>query len=182
MSLVILDRDGVINIDSADYIKSAEEWQPIEGSIEAIALICSKGYKVYVATNQAGLARGLFEQDQLDSMHEKLKTLVAKAGGSIEAIMFCPHHPKDGCACRKPKTGLLDQIQTHSKEDLEDQFFVGDSLKDVQAALSANAKPALVLTGNGQQTLKDLNDQQLEEQVIVFNDLKCFSEWLEKAD
>jgi D-glycero-D-manno-heptose 1,7-bisphosphate phosphatase len=109
--IIVLDRDGVINQDSSDYIKSAEEWTPLEGSIEAIAELCKKGYKIYIATNQAGLARGLFEPSDLDEMHNKLRRLVEDAGGEVSGIFFCPHHPDEQCGCRKPKPGLLEQIQ-----------------------------------------------------------------------
>lgn len=152
MPIIALDRDGVINVDSADYIKSAEEWNPLPGSIEAIALLCAKGYQVFVATNQAGLARGLFTEGDLMAMHEKLQDLVSKAGGNIDGIFYCPHHPEDDCECRKPQPGLLRQIESAASESLKGQPFVGDSRKDIEAALALGAKPVLVRTGNGSST------------------------------
>ena len=176
MPVIALDRDGVINIDSPNYIKSSDEWMPIPGSIEAISLLCEKGYKVYVATNQAGLARGLFDLDDLNAMHDKLTSLVERAGGRIGGIMFCPHHPDEGCGCRKPKPGLLEQIQVHSGESLTGQYFVGDSLKDIQAAEAIGARPALVLTGNGAKTRLEVG-----EHVSVFSDLADFARRVEPA-
>ncbi len=173
MAIIALDRDGVINIDSPDYIKSSDEWRPIPGSIEAIKLLCDLGYKVYVATNQAGLARGLFTQTDLDGMHNKVITLVSSAGGAVEAIMFCPHHPDEQCDCRKPQPGLLEQIEVHSGESMQGQFFVGDSLKDIQAAKSIAATPVLVLTGNGNKTKLQLS--QTGEEVATFDNLLAFA-------
>ncbi len=174
MAIVALDRDGVINFDSPDYIKSSEEWQPIPGSIEAISSLCEKGYRVYVATNQAGLARGLFDHSALTAMHDKLTRLVEEAGGTIAGIMFCPHHPDEQCACRKPKPGLLAQIEAHSGESMKGQYFVGDSLKDIEAANAIGASPALVLTGNGTKTRLLMSDK-----TPVFNDLADFARQLE---
>jgi len=175
MPIVVLDRDGVINIDSADYIKSAEEWQPLPGSIKAIALLCDKGYDVYVATNQAGIARGLFSLSDLEAMHRKLRSLVKEEGGEIAGIRFCPHHPDDQCSCRKPKPGLLKQIATDSGESIQGQAFVGDSLKDLQAARAVNAKAVLVLTGNGQKTRSEI-PKELESAVSVFENLAAFAD------
>jgi D-glycero-D-manno-heptose 1,7-bisphosphate phosphatase len=172
MAVIALDRDGVINIDSRDYIKSAAEWQPIPGSIEAIAQLGQKGYDIYVATNQAGLARGLFTMSDLNEMHEKLVAMTEAAGGRICGIMFCPHHPDHECDCRKPKPGLLHQIEVHSGESMQGQYFVGDSLKDIQAARSINAAPVLVLTGNGKETKK-----KLDGSIPTFNDLAAFAQF-----
>lgn len=170
MRIVVLDRDGVINVDSANYIKSAEEWQPLPGSISAIAGLFKKGYQVYIATNQAGLARDLFDLKALEQMHSKLISLVEREGGQIAGIFFCPHHPDERCACRKPKPGLLRQIEAASKTSLEDQPFVGDSLKDIEAAKAIGAKPILVRTGNGRET----ETQLTETNVDIFDDLKAF--------
>jgi D-glycero-D-manno-heptose 1,7-bisphosphate phosphatase len=149
MKLVILDRDGVINFDSDAYIKSPEEWVPIPGSIEAIAALARNGYTVCVATNQAGLARGLFDERTLEAMHDKMRALVDGAGGRIACIAHCPHHPDDGCSCRKPRPGLLLQIAARHAVSLQDVPFIGDSEKDLQAACAAGARPILVRTGNG---------------------------------
>jgi len=149
MEIVVLDRDGVINHDSDDYIKSAEEFTPIEGSITAIARLCEAGFKVVVATNQSGLARKYFDEDQLSEIHHLLCSLVEEAGGVIDGIFYCPHHPDEGCTCRKPRTGLLEQIETEFSCKLRGSYFVGDSLKDIEAARAFNCKPILVRTGKG---------------------------------
>lgn len=154
MRLIILDRDGVINQDSANFIKSAQEWQPIPGSLEAIARLNQADYRVVIATNQSGLARGLFHITQLHEIHRKMYQLLAGVGGSIDAIFFCPHGPDDDCYCRKPKPGLfLDIAQRLQLETLTAVPAVGDSIRDIRAAQAAGANPILVLTGKGQQTL-----------------------------
>jgi D-glycero-D-manno-heptose 1,7-bisphosphate phosphatase len=158
--IVILDRDGVINEDSADYIKNPGEWIPIEGSLEAIALLHKNGYRVYIATNQAGIARGKLTELQLLAIHEKLQQRVSSAGGRISGIHYCPHHPDDNCPYRKPLPGMLNRIGTDSGLEFTDQnvdvAFVGDSLKDLQAAEAAGCRPVLVLTGNGIKTREDV--------------------------
>jgi D-glycero-D-manno-heptose 1,7-bisphosphate phosphatase len=154
MKLIILDRDGVINEDSDAYIKSPEEWIPIPGSLEAIARLTRAGYRVAVATNQSGLARGLFDMDTLQRIHDKMRRAVAAAGGEIAAIFFCPHGPDEACACRKPQPGLLWEIAAHFNMDLGGVPAVGDSLRDIQAAQAVGAKPILVRTGKGESTLK----------------------------
>lgn len=155
---VLLDRDGVINHDSDDYIKSPEEWEAIEGSLEAIALLNSQGYKVVVITNQAGLERGLFDQATLDSIHAKMHRMVQEKGGTITAVYFCPHRPETACNCRKPKPGLLEAFAAEYHADLKDTPFVGDTIKDIQAAVSAGAQPILVKTGKGRKTLANNPD------------------------
>jgi D-glycero-D-manno-heptose 1,7-bisphosphate phosphatase len=154
MSYIILDRDGVINFDSDQYIKSPDEWHPIPGSLEAIARLNRHGYRVLVATNQSGVARGLYDIGILDQIHEKLMRELAAVGGYVEEIFFCPHHPDDNCVCRKPKPGLIHKIQAKYPVDPANTFFVGDSHADMQAALSAGCSPLLVLTGNGKKTLE----------------------------
>jgi D-glycero-D-manno-heptose 1,7-bisphosphate phosphatase len=153
MKLIILDRDGVINEDSDDYIKSPEEWVPIHGSLEAIARLTRAGYRIAVATNQSGVARGLFDGDTLQRIHDKMHKAVAAAGGEIAAVFFCPHGPDDGCACRKPQPGLLRDIGAHFNVDLRGVPAVGDSLRDVQAAQAVGARPILVRTGKGEKTV-----------------------------
>lgn len=150
--IIILDRDGVINFDSDAYIKSADEWIPIPGSLEAIARLTRAGYRVLVVTNQAGIGRGLFEQPTLDAIHDKMKRMTAQNGGSIDEIFFCPHAPEDQCACRKPRPGLYHAIANQLGTDLHNIPSIGDSLRDVQAALAAGARPILVRTGNGRET------------------------------
>jgi D-glycero-D-manno-heptose 1,7-bisphosphate phosphatase len=152
---VLLDRDGVINHDSDDYIKSPQEWQPIEGSLAAIALLHQAGFKVVVISNQSGLARGYYSLETLTEIHAKMQRRVAEHGGEIEAIYFCPHAPGDNCNCRKPKTGLLQLFSQHYDCDLENLFFVGDSFSDIQAAQAVAARPLLVKTGKGLKTLTE---------------------------
>jgi len=161
MKIIVLDRDGVINRDSDDYIKSAEEFVPIEGSIAAIARLCTAGFKVVVATNQSGLSRKYFDEDQLSEIHHLLCSMVEQAGGVIDGIFYCPHHPDECCSCRKPKTGLLEQVEHEFACELRGCYFVGDSLKDIQAARAFNCKPILVRTGKGlitEQSLCASND------------------------
>ena len=154
MKLVVLDRDGVINVDSDEYIKSPEEWKPIPGSLEAIARLTQAGYQVVVATNQSGLRRGLFDMAALNAMHIKMHKAVNQVGGSIDAVFFCPHAPDAGCACRKPQPGMLLEIARRFKLALTEVAVIGDSLRDLQAASAAGARPVLVLTGKGEKTLK----------------------------
>ncbi len=161
MKFIVLDRDGVINRDSDGYIKSAKEFIPIEGSITAIVRLCAAGYKVVVATNQSGISRKYFDEDQLSEIHHLLCSLVEEAGGVIDGIFYCPHRPDEGCSCRKPKTGLLDQIEKEFACELQGCYFVGDSLKDIEAARAFNCKPILVRTGKGlitEQSLCETND------------------------
>ncbi len=147
--VVILDRDGVINHDSPDYIKTPDEWQPIAGSLEAIAQLTRNGYRVFVATNQAGIGRGIFSSDTLADIHRKMQIMVAEAGGELAGIAHCPHQPSDNCECRKPKPGLLRQIATRYGVTVTGQPFVGDSTRDVEAAIAGGCEAVIVLTGNG---------------------------------
>ena len=153
MKLIILDRDGVINEDSDDYIKSPEEFVPITGSLEAIARLTHAGYTVLVVTNQSGIARGYYDVETLNRMHEKLKRLLNAFGGRIDGIFFCPHAPDDHCDCRKPRTGLYEEIARRFDTDLTDVPCIGDSLRDIQAAQQVGATPILVRTGKGERTL-----------------------------
>jgi D-glycero-D-manno-heptose 1,7-bisphosphate phosphatase len=153
MKLIILDRDGVINFGSEQFIKSPEEWKPIPGSLEAIARLTREGWRVVVATNQSGLARGLFEMATLNAIHAKMHKAVAQAGGRIEAVFYCPHAADMDCGCRKPKTGLFEEIAARYGRDLGGVPAVGDSLRDLQAAASVGARPLLVRTGKGEKTL-----------------------------
>ncbi|MEQ1661302.1 MAG: D-glycero-beta-D-manno-heptose 1,7-bisphosphate 7-phosphatase [Thiobacillus sp.] len=153
MKLIILDRDGVINFDSDQFIKSPDEWKPIPGSLGAIARLTREGWRVVVATNQSGLARGLFEMATLNAIHAKMHKAVAQAGGRIEAVFFCPHSADMACACRKPGPGMLSEIAARYGRDLMGVPLVGDSLRDLQAAAAAGATPILVKTGKGHKTL-----------------------------
>ncbi|RLA22133.1 MAG: D-glycero-beta-D-manno-heptose-1,7-bisphosphate 7-phosphatase [Gammaproteobacteria bacterium] len=157
---VLLDRDGVINHDSDDFIKSPAEWLPIDNSLEAIALLYKNGYQIVVITNQSGVGRGLYSDATLTDIHLKMSRLTAAAGGKISHIYYCPHLPDAACLCRKPKPGMLHQFSKDADVALDDIYFIGDSLRDLQAGISAGAKPLLVKTGNGTRTLAanpDLN-------------------------
>jgi D-glycero-D-manno-heptose 1,7-bisphosphate phosphatase len=154
MKLVVLDRDGVINLDSDQYIKSPQEWKPIAGSLEAIARFTQAGFHVVVATNQSGVGRGLFDMATLNAMHDKMHKAVSQLGGRIDAVFFCPHAQDAGCRCRKPQPGMLLEIAERFDVALADVPVIGDSLRDLQAASAAGARPVLVLTGKGEQTLK----------------------------
>ena len=171
MSLIILDRDGVINQDSDDFIKSAEEWIPIPGSLEAIAHFNHAGYSVAVATNQSGIARGLYDLETLHDMHKKMSTMLDAIGGSVDAVFYCPHIPATRCSCRKPKPGmLLDIAKRFDYKTLHGVYFVGDTYRDIEAARAAGAVPVLVRTGKGVRTLQVCTDEQLDD-VLVFDDL-----------
>jgi D-glycero-D-manno-heptose 1,7-bisphosphate phosphatase len=167
--LVILDRDGVINRDSPEFVKTADEWQPLPGSIDAIAKLSKAGFTVVVASNQSGLARGLFSRGALDAMHRKLRRLVRVAGGRVDRIVVCPHGPDDACECRKPAPGLYLRLARHYGMSLDGVPAIGDSLRDLQAAAAAGATPILVRTGNGRQTEVSLpHDLQ---GIAVYDDL-----------
>lgn len=171
MKLVILDRDGVINYDSDEYIKSVEEFIPLPGSLEAIARLTQAGYTVVVATNQSGVARGYFSEQTLAQMHAKLEQLLAQVGGKIDAIYYCPHGPDDHCDCRKPKPGLLQQILRDYDVDVSRTPVIGDSLRDLQSALTVGAQPILVKTGKGERTIANLAQQPELANVPIFTDL-----------
>ena len=167
--LVILDRDGVINRDSKAFVKSAEEWVPLPGSIEAITALSKAGFTIAVASNQSGLARGLFDRNALRSMHRKLRRLVGEAGGSVDRIVVCPHGPNDGCSCRKPEPGLINRLVRFYRTSACAVPVIGDSLRDLQAAQAAGARPILVRTGNGQKTERSLKSDLAG--IEVFDDL-----------
>ena len=174
MKLIILDRDGVINHDSDDYIKTLDEWIPIERSIEAIARLSCSGWTVAVATNQSGIARGYYTLATLEAMHQKLRDLVTKAGGVVGLIAYCPHGPDAECCCRKPRTGLLEQIASYYNISLSGVWFVGDSLTDIAAAEAADCRPVLVKTGKGLRALV----KGVTEQVLIFEDLGDVADYL----
>lgn len=178
--LVILDRDGVINLDSPNFIKSLGEWVPIPGSLEAIALLCDAGFRVTVATNQSGVARGLFDLKTLHSIHQKIQEEAKALGGEIDTFFFCPHGPDEGCLCRKPRTGLFNQIERHYQMNFEDSKppSIGDSLRDLQASQLAFCRPFLVLTGNGKTTQEALPPTL--KNTVVFEDLLAAARYLIK--
>lgn len=172
MKLVVLDRDGVINHDSDQFIKSPDEWLPLPGSLEAIALLCQFGYRIVVATNQSGVGRGLFDMATLASIHDKMCKAVALAGGRIDAIFYCPHTQDDHCDCRKPRPGMLREIAARFGCDLQGLPCVGDAVRDAQAAAAVGAQAHLVLTGKGE---KSRLDPALPADTQIHADLAAFA-------
>ncbi|BBM01279.1 D-glycero-beta-D-manno-heptose 1,7-bisphosphate 7-phosphatase [Microbulbifer sp. GL-2] len=180
MPIIILERDGVINDNSDPCVRSATEWHPLPGSIEALAALSHAGYQLVIATNQSGLALGQFDLDDLEAIHSKMRTLVEDAGGEVAAIFYCPHGPKDNCRCRKPQAGLLDAIEAEFDTSLHDCYLVGNKLADLQLALEKGCQPVLVQSGEGVLTLQQLvenPDPRLAE-TKVFKDLKQFSQFV----
>jgi D-glycero-D-manno-heptose 1,7-bisphosphate phosphatase len=168
MKLIILDRDGVINLDSDQFIKKPEEWKPIPGSLEAIARLNQADFRVVVATNQSGIGRGLFDMPMLNAIHDKMHKACALAGARIDAVFYCPHTAESHCNCRKPRTGMLEEIAERYNVSLTGVPAVGDSLRDLQSAATMGAQPYLVLTGKG---LKTQAAGGLPEGTRVFADL-----------
>lgn len=168
MKLVILDRDGVINEDHDKFIKNPDEWIPILGSLDAIALLNKHGYTIAVATNQSGIARGLYSIETLDAIHTKMHQAVKAANGHIEAVYYCPHVNEDNCECRKPKSQMAHDIAEQFSVKLDGVPGIGDSLRDLQSFANAGCQPMLVLTGKGEKTL---SENGLPENTLVFNDL-----------
>ena len=168
MKLIILDRDGVINYDSDQFIKSPNEWKPIPGSLEAIARLVQADYRVVVATNQSGVGRGLFDMATLNAIHDKMHKAAAQAGGRIDAVFFCPHAAEADCACRKPKTGMIEEIAARYNVDMNGVPAVGDSLRDLECAAKLGAQPILVLTGKGTKTQAA---GELPQGTLIYSDL-----------
>ena len=181
MKLVILDRDGTINTESADFIKSPEEWMPLPGALEAIARLNHAGWHVVVASNQSGLGRGLFDVALLNAMHAKLHKMLAAVGGRIDAIFYCPHTPDDKCHCRKPEPGLFEQIGERYGIDLKGVPVVGDALRDVVAGAAAGCQPHLVLTGHGSQYAGRALPDAFPAGTQAHEDLSGFADWLLSA-
>ncbi len=180
MGLIILDRDGVINEDSDEYIKSPDEWHAIPGSIQAIGRLNHAGYRVIIVTNQSGVGRGMFDIDTLGRIHQKMCQQLEEAGATVESIFYCPHTPEDECECRKPKPGMFRDIEKRLGKNLEGVYAVGDSLRDLHAAQEVNATPILVKTGKGMRTLQT-NDPILDR-VQQFDDLYSFVDALLNGD
>ncbi len=155
VKLIVLDRDGVINYDSEQFIKSPDEWRPIPGSLEAISRLNHAGFRVVIATNQSGLGRGLFDMATLIAINDKMHKALAQIGGRIDALFYCPHTADSACECRKPKPGMLIEIGNRFGVELTGVPCVGDSVRDLQAAAAVEAQPILVLTGKGEKTLRD---------------------------
>ncbi len=167
--LIILDRDGVINEDSPDFIKKPEEWQPIPGSLSAIAALNQAGHIVTIATNQSGIARGLFTEQDLLQIHQKMINALAAVGGHIDAIFYCPHHPDDHCPCRKPKPGMMEQIAAkYQLPDFQQAILIGDAERDIDSARAVQCRAILVKTGKG---MSSLEKSQTLQEVPVFANL-----------
>jgi len=180
MKLVILDRDGTINADRDDYVKSPEEWEPLPGALEAMARLHHGGWYVVVATNQSGIGRGLFDMAALNAMHQKMNALLARHGGRVDAVFFCPHAPSEACQCRKPLPGLIEQVLQRFGAHPQQVPVVGDSLRDLQAGAAAGCETHLVRTGKTA-GWSDAQVQELVQQVPgtqVHADLAAFAEHL----
>lgn len=175
MKLLVLDRDGVINEDSPEYIKAPEEWFPIPGSIEAIAELSRAGWSIVVATNQSAVGRGMISVDTLNRINAKMHRVVAAAGAHIDAVFFCPHNPDEECNCRKPKPGMLEEISRRYHLNAMDLIMVGDSLRDLQSVAALDGLPILVRTGKGRKTEAAGG---LPANTLVFDDLQAVASYL----
>lgn len=178
MKLVILDRDGTINSDSDDFVKTPEEWLPLPGALEAIARLSHAGWHVVVASNQSGLGRGLFDVGTLNAMHTKMLKMLALQGGRMDAVFYCPHTAEDNCHCRKPRPGLFEQIGLRFGVPLKGVPTVGDSLRDVQAGAAAGCEPHLVLTGKSEKYRGLAPPQDLPPGTLVHQDLSAFADFI----
>ena len=178
MKLVILDRDGTINSDSEDFVKSPEEWKPLPGALEAIARLNHGGWHVVIASNQSGLGRGLFDVASLNAMHAKMHKMLAAVGGRVDAVFYCPHTSEEGCVCRKPLPGLFEQIGLRFGVSLKGVASCGDSLRDVVAGAAAGCEPHLVLTGNSAHYLGGGQPEGLPAGTRLHSDLGAFADFL----
>lgn len=178
MKLIILDRDGTINEDRKDFVKSPDEWVPLPGALEAIARLNQAGWHVVIASNQSGLGRGLFDMVALNAMHNKLHRMLNDLGGRIDAVFFCPHEASEGCTCRKPLPGLFEQILERTGAEADQVHAVGDSLRDIQAGHSAGCQTHLVLTGNGQALQLKLPLPEFPPNTLIHTDLAAFADHL----
>ena len=169
MKLIILDRDGVINEDSDDYIKSPDEWIPIDGSLEALGKLSQNGFKVIIITNQSGIGRKIFSIEMLNAIHKKMCINLAQYGGVIDGIFFCPCAPEENCNCRKPKSGLYNEVSDRLQISLENVFCVGDKITDIQAAQNAGARPILVKTGK-----ENDDSDNIPKNIPIYDDLLSF--------
>lgn len=178
MKLILLDRDGVINHDSENYIKSVDEWIPIDGSLEAIAKLSQNGFRIAVVTNQSGIARNFYSVETLHAMHDKLRRLLRPLGGQIQALFYCPHGPNDDCQCRKPKDGLYKNVQTLFNTSLNGVITVGDSFRDLEAAMQVGSSPVLIKTGKGISTFQNKQKEIESLHIPVYDNLAEFVEEL----
>ena len=178
MKLVILDRDGTLNQDSAEFIKTPEEWLPLPGALEAIARLNHAGWHVVIASNQSGLGRGLFDVSMLNAIHAKMHTMLAAVGARVDAVFYCPHAPDEGCHCRKPEPGLFEQIGERYGIDLHGVPTVGDTARDVVAGVVCGCEPHLVLTGKGEAYKGHKLPHSFPKGTLVHADLAAFAEFL----
>jgi D-glycero-D-manno-heptose 1,7-bisphosphate phosphatase len=176
--LIILDRDGTINVDRKDFVKTADEWQALPGALESIARLNQAGWHIMVVSNQSGLGRGHFDMSALNAMHDKLHSSLAQVGGKIDAIFFCPHTPDDNCNCRKPLPGMFLDIMERTGADASLVHAVGDSLRDLQAADAAGCQVHLVKTGNGQALLDKLPIDGFPSRTLIHKDLSEFADYV----
>ncbi len=179
MKLIVLDRDGVINFDSAHYIKKPNEWIALPGSLEAIALLNQNGYRVAIATNQSGISRGIYDVATLNAIHDKMFNALSKLGGRIDAIFYCPHANEDGCTCRKPKPGMMQEIGHRFGQEMQGVPVIGDALRDLQAGVAIGMQPILVRTGKGQETIAQGG---LPADTLIFDDLAAAVQHLLEAN
>lgn len=175
MTLILLDRDGVINFDSKNYIRAPSDWQPIPGSIEAMARLVHAGCKLAICSNQSGIARGFFTHETLSQIHSKMHDLLKSHNVKLDAVYYCPHHPDSQCKCRKPNTGMLYQALSDLSSSPSQTWFIGDSLKDMQAALTINCHPILVRTGNGYKHEADVRALGIDN---IRTDLSEAADWI----
>ena len=178
MKLIILDRDGTINRDSDDFVKTPEEWIPLPGALEAIARLNHAGWHVVIASNQSGLGRGLFDVASLNAIHVKMHKMLAAVGGRVDAVFYCPHSPEESCTCRKPLPGLFEQIGARFGVPLKDVPSAGDSLRDLQAGAAAGCEPHLVLTGKSAQYLGGEPPEGLPAGTSIHPDLSAFADFI----
>jgi len=177
MKLVILDRNGTINVHREDFVKSDIEWTPLPGALEAVARLNHAGWHVVVASNQSGLGRGLFDVASLNAMHSKMHKMLAAQGGRIDAVFYCPHSPDEGCQCRKPLSGLFEQIGERFGVDLKTTHVVGDAPRDLQGGAAAGCQPHLVLTGKGEALRGKPLPADYPPDTVVHQDLAAFADW-----
>ncbi len=182
MKLVILDRDGTINEENAEYVETPEAWRPLPGAPEAIAKLNHGGWRVVIASNQAGLGRGLFEVAMLNAIQSKMHKVLAAAGARVDAVFYCPHAPDEGCHCRKPEPGLLEQIGERFGIELKGTPCVGDSVEDLVAAAAVGGEPHLVLTGQGAAYRGRVLPESFPTDTRIHEDLAAFALFLTERD
>jgi len=173
--LIILDRDGVINHESREYIKTPDEWIPLAESLAAIARLNKAGHKVVVATNQSGVGRGYYSLEMMHEIHQHMERELVSVGGHLDGVYYCPHKPDDHCECRKPNPGMLLKIAADYPQEFNNAIFVGDSLRDIQAAQAVNIQAVLVKTGNGEATV--VTGEGLDD-ISVFDNLAAVVDWV----